>query len=259
MTPRQAPVSRRNSLPTIAEEIQFCDMGNVRIRRRPLAVSSNIRKQQRKRAQRRLSLPTESSSSSSSCSDLSNLAPSNSAPIARLAEILGLRLVRNSLEKIVQWTNKYPSLSSVEAIPEIDAQEILDESDYDSSSSSSCSLECADPTEALHDEEFYQAWQQSARVNQSNDVPGPIQHHDDPIYLEIEKGKLERLRGSKEMMQALNVGYVRQVDCLCCPCHMVCIADAAMVLCPNCRSISPIELSAHPSMECYGVGLGMEA
>ena len=90
------------------------------------------------------------------------------------------------------------------------------------------------------------------------EAPGPQQQRDDPIYLEIEQGKLERLRGSKEMMQALNAGFVRTTDCLFCQCHMVCIADAAMALCPTCRSISPIDHSAHQSWECHGVGLGMQ-
>jgi hypothetical protein len=76
----------------------------------------------------------------------------------------------------------------------------------------------------------------------------------DPVYLEIEPGRKERLRGTAEMIRALQLGFVRSTCCLACQRRLLCIANVAWVVCPDCRSISPTYAEDYRP----GVGLGMK-
>ena len=79
-------------------------------------------------------------------------------------------------------------------------------------------------------------------------------HRNNPVYIEIEPGRKELLRGTAEMIRALQLGCVRTTTCLACSCDMLCLATVAWVVCPDCRSISP----THADDVRPGVGLGMK-
>lgn len=71
--------------------------------------------------------------------------------------------------------------------------------------------------------------------------------------VEIAPGYWVTLRGSNETWSAIERGFSRQVQCPCCLQHMLVIEDAAMALCPECRTIVPINDDGN------GLGLGAKA
>ena len=233
-------MGRRRSLPTISEEVQFRDMGSFRFRRSFRAKSFNKK--------RSLSSTTDCVPSSF---DFSNLAPSDRKRIARLEaclEKIGLRK-RQPLQRSKSLTNMYPTASSVEAIPDIDPKDVLEESIFRSGHLDSSNSQ---------DEAFFRVWQE----NTHGCAQDKNQSMDDAIYLEVEKGTYEKLRGSKEMLHAINLGFLTGTQCLACSCRLYCIADAALVLCPECRMISPTNPNCNDKtlvIPCHGVGLGVRA
>jgi len=80
--------------------------------------------------------------------------------------------------------------------------------------------------------------------------------------VEIHPGYSVPLRGSDETWHAYCHDNVASVDCTACLSHILCIASASMVLCPNCRMISPtynegIMEGGYPT-ESLGLGLSQE-
>jgi hypothetical protein len=75
-------------------------------------------------------------------------------------------------------------------------------------------------------------------------------HDSKRAQVEIAPGYWVALRGSKETWNALQQGFSLQVHCPCCSQDMLVIADAAMALCPECRTVVPI------SDDGDGLGLG---
>jgi len=86
------------------------------------------------------------------------------------------------------------------------------------------------------------------------------------ISIEVSPGVFANLRGSEETWNALEAGFVADVECLCCGHQLLCIADAEFVLCPDCRVVSPVcdslvqagnfHNSCASLVQAYGVGLG---
>ena len=76
------------------------------------------------------------------------------------------------------------------------------------------------------------------------------------VTIDIAPGVSLPLRGSQETLQALSKGFVAVQGCFVCTTCLVCIADAAYVLCPECKTISPAN-SRYPDPQ--GVGLGLNA
>jgi hypothetical protein len=85
--------------------------------------------------------------------------------------------------------------------------------------------------------------------------------------IEIYPGFEQPLRLSVETEAAIRIGFIRSSECCVCTMEINCIQDARFVLCPVCRTITPLdtnneELSDHRSIrsddtECsFGVGLG---
>ena len=62
------------------------------------------------------------------------------------------------------------------------------------------------------------------------------------VEIEIAPGEFRPLRGSDETSRAIALGYTQQVDCFICSIRIQCIADCEMVICPECRMVSPILL-----------------
>ena len=62
----------------------------------------------------------------------------------------------------------------------------------------------------------------------------------DRAQVEISPGEYMPLRGSAETMSAIQSGHVTTVSCLACHTRLKCVADADLVICPDCRILSPL-------------------
>jgi hypothetical protein len=60
------------------------------------------------------------------------------------------------------------------------------------------------------------------------------------IHVEVEPGVFLPLRGSEETLRAMAQGTTRLVQCLSCEAPLACVPDCQMVICPDCRVVSPI-------------------
>jgi hypothetical protein len=77
--------------------------------------------------------------------------------------------------------------------------------------------------------------------------------------IEVSPGEYLRLRGAEETWRAIRVDFCMPSECICCTLTLFCIQDAAFVLCPACRVISPMTLTAGGAFQSSsngGVGLG---
>ena len=190
-------MARRVSLPTISEEVQFRDLGSFRFRRSFRAKSFSHNKKRRRRT------TNDETSNSCACNtfDFSNLAPSDRKRIAQLEaclEKMGLRK-KSSVQKSKSFINMYPSASSVEAIPDIDPIDVLEDG---FNLSASCVFDPEDDSSSA-DLDFSEGNDSSPtetprRSGQEN-APSMAQGS---IYLEVEKGTCDKLRGAKEMLCA---------------------------------------------------------
>lgn len=94
-------------------------------------------------------------------------------------------------------------------------------------------------------------YQQPSRI----DNHGTSLNHS-PLKIEIAPGVQARLRGSRETFQAVENDFYRPVMCADCQkSDLCCILDASYLLCPKCRSVSPLE-DGNPNIAQGGVGLG---
>lgn len=64
-----------------------------------------------------------------------------------------------------------------------------------------------------------------------------------PIEIEIAPGEFRQLRGAEETMWALQQGRYQVVDCMNCSSCLQCIDNCELVICPDCRMVSPIVLA----------------
>ena len=71
--------------------------------------------------------------------------------------------------------------------------------------------------------------------------------------VEVTPGNFVPLRGSAETLEAVHLGRTRGVTCLVCQLRLVCVDGADMVICPQCKSISPVEGGSSGG----GLGLGL--
>lgn len=85
------------------------------------------------------------------------------------------------------------------------------------------------------------------------------------VELEIEPGVHSPLRGSKETWFAIQRGFSIEVTCFACTAPLLCIADAELVLCPDCKIVSPVIKEGGVDAKISsrglvgGVGLGLRA
>jgi hypothetical protein len=73
--------------------------------------------------------------------------------------------------------------------------------------------------------------------------------------IEVYPGAFMRLRGADETWNAIKYDFYMPCMCICCNLTLFCIQDAIFVLCPACRSVSPLDgviLDGYDG----GVGLG---
>jgi hypothetical protein len=82
-----------------------------------------------------------------------------------------------------------------------------------------------------------------------------VTHHQE---VEVAPGEYMPLRGSAETLKAIESGKACKVTCFACQASLWCVPDADLVLCPDCRILSP--LSSKESSQLWtrhgGVGLG---
>lgn len=130
------------------------------------------------------------------------------------------------------------------------------------------------PTNFTNDGDLGDIWERKqAAYSSSSRKPPPTTYHRHlnsrpsarETILELSPGVYARLRGAKETWQCIENDFHMPVNCYACSKELCVIQDAAYVLCPSCRSVSPVEqdYSNHPFFHHHqgglsrdGVGLG---
>jgi hypothetical protein len=96
--------------------------------------------------------------------------------------------------------------------------------------------------------------QQARRITSSQDLTGKLNGSPFPC-IEVAPGVKIRLRGSQETWEAIARDYYAPGLCWGCSETIFVIQDAAYLLCPTCRTVSPMDGTfEHPHIS--GVGLG---
>jgi hypothetical protein len=60
------------------------------------------------------------------------------------------------------------------------------------------------------------------------------------VQLEVYPGAFLELRGAKETLEAIERGHSKSVFCSACCLGLRCVADCDLVICPDCRLMSPV-------------------
>jgi hypothetical protein len=76
--------------------------------------------------------------------------------------------------------------------------------------------------------------------------------------IEVSPGEHLRLRGADETWRAIQVDFYMPCECMCCSLTIFCIQDAACVLCPECRVVSPMVGASTGSDGGVGLGFTIE-
>lgn len=79
----------------------------------------------------------------------------------------------------------------------------------------------------------------------------PPQDTASPIQVEVGPGTFLPLRGTTETLECLENGSAAHVSCFGCPARLACVPDCQLVVCPDCRVLSPMSKG-------HGVGLGLK-
>jgi hypothetical protein len=61
-----------------------------------------------------------------------------------------------------------------------------------------------------------------------------------PVHVEVYPGEFYHLRDAKETIEAVEQGYSQRVFCYACGLGLRCVADCELVICPDCRIMSPV-------------------
>ena len=61
-----------------------------------------------------------------------------------------------------------------------------------------------------------------------------------PLQVEVYPGEFLQLRGAKETFAAVERGHSQSVFCYACGLGLRCVADCELVICPDCRIMSPV-------------------
>lgn len=74
----------------------------------------------------------------------------------------------------------------------------------------------------------------------------------------IAPGVTARLRGAAETLAAVAADCYTLATCWVCQTNLGCVANAAYVLCPACRSVSPLQVDDNYSVDGVGLGFTLE-
>jgi hypothetical protein len=89
--------------------------------------------------------------------------------------------------------------------------------------------------------------------------PKPVEKDWPRVYIDVAPGFSAQLCGTEESLDALKKDLVNQTECTNCETFLYCINTADMVLCPVCRSISPVDGESDNSIyEKLGLGLTVD-
>jgi len=83
---------------------------------------------------------------------------------------------------------------------------------------------------------------------------------DVPLQIEVSQGHYEVVRSAAETWQAVQSNAAEVVSCLYCQKAMAVVADCQYVMCPDCRTISPMpqdDVAASSKQQGVGLGLGL--
>ena len=99
-------------------------------------------------------------------------------------------------------------------------------------------------------------------VNKSYSSPPVLSPRQDEIewrrsQIEVAPGYSVPLCGALETMYAFQKDWIVHTECTSCNAFLYCIDSASMVLCPSCRSISPVETNASNRNVQESLGLGL--
>jgi hypothetical protein len=61
-----------------------------------------------------------------------------------------------------------------------------------------------------------------------------------PVQVEVYPGEFLHLRGAEETVDAIERGHSKSVFCYACGLGLRCVADCDLVICPDCRIMSPV-------------------
>lgn len=92
----------------------------------------------------------------------------------------------------------------------------------------------------------------------SRATTGPTLHC---ARIEVQPGYFAVLRTARDTRQAVKDDSARDVICFACSSLLKCVPDCLMVICPECRVISPIDVVPSDIYYpfCHGVGLGWKS
>jgi hypothetical protein len=100
----------------------------------------------------------------------------------------------------------------------------------------------------------------SARPSVTAVRGAPRDKSDKMAMIQVAPGLSARLRGAAETWEAIQRDFYRPCMCLACSTDLFCIQDAWLVLCPDCRVLSPMEDLDGETRDVRegGVGLGFK-
>jgi hypothetical protein len=79
----------------------------------------------------------------------------------------------------------------------------------------------------------------SSDVSSSHSSRHSVKRERKPVQVEVYPGEFLQLRGAKETFEAIARGNSKSVVCVACGLGLRCVADCELVICPDCRIMSP--------------------
>lgn len=84
--------------------------------------------------------------------------------------------------------------------------------------------------------------------------PRPYHHE---VMVEISPGFQVPLRRAQETVKAISVDFYAPITCFACTKDILCIADVSYVICPGCKTVSPVEGETFEGRQLRRFGLGL--
>ena len=84
----------------------------------------------------------------------------------------------------------------------------------------------------------------------------PARNPSNDTMVELGPGVYARLRGAQETWSCIEHDFHIPVVCFACSLELCCIQDASYVLCPSCKTVSPIENAPHHERNGHFAGAG---
>ena len=109
-----------------------------------------------------------------------------------------------------------------------------------------------------HDGRYQQDWKGPVDQQRPKEDHRRTPLAKDPLMVEISPGCVVPLRRTEETMVAVAMDFYRSTTCIGCSQDMFCIVDVCYVVCPNCRTVGPLEGHTYfEGREITSEGLGL--